>query len=970
MRVAIVSDIHGNRQAFEAVLDAIESLGLRGAVVPGRPRRLRRRSRRLRRAGPRARRRSAWPATTTSGCAATLPLEEFSRGAALAASWTQETITPETREYLEPLEPANVDEEVGLYHASPRDPVWEYVLSPLQAELCLDVQPHRVCLIGHSHVALSFSRFPGAAGHRRDARRRRGARPRAGRVAGQPRAASASPGTGTRAPPGWSSTSTAGSADLPADRVRHRRRGGRDPRRAAARLAGRAPALRPVRLAHVKPARSDQQPRAASKVRRRMRFGSRAFLAGGLGFAVAFVVACGGSNGLLSGDQAQQPEQPARRRLLGGGIAGQCASAPQRRGSRSPTRSPTCPPTVNPTLVARTSARARRRSARWRPGATARRPPPARRPAPPPPRTSTTTTTTTTTTHPTTQHHHDADVDEHDHHHACNQHHHPGYYFHDAATGGGSLAAVAARQRRRRHGGDSGNGGTDNDRHDDDRRAGTGSRAASASAACRPSISPSTSRLERYVALKLLAEHLADDPTFVSRFRREALAAARLVHPNIVQVFDFGFDAGPPPALHRDGARVRASRAPSCCATAAISTSTRRSTSSPRPAAGSTTPTATASCTATSSPGNLLVSDTDVVKLADFGIARATDQSSITQVGSVLGTAAYLVARAGPRRGGRPAGRPVLARRRHLPADLRPAALRGQLAVRAGAQAAARVADPARRAQPATSRAALAQAVAMALAIDQRDRARRRARARRERCSDGARGVEPASAGADRATSRPAPRASTRAGERRRPPRRESTPRTAHAPARRAQSRVPAPARPARRPAAAPYAGSRARGPSAPAARERRRLRGAAWRCCSWSRRLVVIVAVTIANSTSNTVVQLREGRRPRRPVGDQSAPEPDQQVHEVARQAARAGAAPARSAAATSASRPASIAARRSAISRAMKLRLCSVTSRSAGQLAGAQQVVQVGAAEAGRAGRARAAVEDRLARRCASAT
>src|SRR5207237_4384009 len=41
-------------------------------------------------------------------------------------------------------------------------------------------------------------------------------------------------------------------------------------------------------------------------------------------------------------------------------------------------------------------------------------------------------------------------------------------------------------------------------------------------------------------------------------------------------------------------------------------------------------------------PGNLLVSDSDVVKLADFGIARATDQSSITQVGSVLGTAAYL----------------------------------------------------------------------------------------------------------------------------------------------------------------------------------------------------------------------------------------------------------------------------------------------------------------------------------------
>src|SRR5215207_5337969 len=49
-------------------------------------------------------------------------------------------------------------------------------------------------------------------------------------------------------------------------------------------------------------------------------------------------------------------------------------------------------------------------------------------------------------------------------------------------------------------------------------------------------------RLERYVAVKLLAEHLAQDSSFVARFRREALSAARLVHPNVVQVFDFGLD--------------------------------------------------------------------------------------------------------------------------------------------------------------------------------------------------------------------------------------------------------------------------------------------------------------------------------------------------------------------------------------------------------------------------------------------
>jgi diadenosine tetraphosphatase ApaH/serine/threonine PP2A family protein phosphatase len=92
-----------------------------------------------------------------------LPLEQFSRGAALAARWTQQAITDETREYLNGLEPVMLEEQVGLYHASPRDPIWEYVLSALQAELCLDAQTQRVCLIGHSHVALSFCRLPAEA---------------------------------------------------------------------------------------------------------------------------------------------------------------------------------------------------------------------------------------------------------------------------------------------------------------------------------------------------------------------------------------------------------------------------------------------------------------------------------------------------------------------------------------------------------------------------------------------------------------------------------------------------------------------------------------------------------------------------------------------------------------------------------------------------------------------------------------
>src|SRR3982074_2855564 len=162
MRIAIVSDIHGNRHAFEAVLDAVEASdcqemgGLGDLVGYGTEP-----DARLELAGRHAS--ICLAGNHDLGVRGDLALGEFSRGAALAAQWTRATIRSDTRDYLKQLEPQTLGGKVGLFHASPRDPIWEYVLSPLQAELCLDAQSHRVCFIGHSHVALSFTRLPGEA---------------------------------------------------------------------------------------------------------------------------------------------------------------------------------------------------------------------------------------------------------------------------------------------------------------------------------------------------------------------------------------------------------------------------------------------------------------------------------------------------------------------------------------------------------------------------------------------------------------------------------------------------------------------------------------------------------------------------------------------------------------------------------------------------------------------------------------
>jgi predicted phosphodiesterase len=93
-----------------------------------------------------------------------LDISSFSEAAAEAVRWTKEQIGEPALEFLAGLHPTSQQQGIGLFHASPRDPVWEYVLSLEQAQACLEAQPERLALIGHSHVALFFTRFPNSNG--------------------------------------------------------------------------------------------------------------------------------------------------------------------------------------------------------------------------------------------------------------------------------------------------------------------------------------------------------------------------------------------------------------------------------------------------------------------------------------------------------------------------------------------------------------------------------------------------------------------------------------------------------------------------------------------------------------------------------------------------------------------------------------------------------------------------------------
>jgi predicted phosphodiesterase len=155
VRVAVISDIHGNLHALESVLRSVDAespdaLWCLGDLVGY---------------GPRPNHCCALVAERADVCLignhdlgvlGRIDLEDFSPDAAASARWTAEVLEDEPRHYLESLSPSAVLDRAELYHASPRDPVWEYVLAPEVAFLSLEATDRPLVLVGHSHVALHF----------------------------------------------------------------------------------------------------------------------------------------------------------------------------------------------------------------------------------------------------------------------------------------------------------------------------------------------------------------------------------------------------------------------------------------------------------------------------------------------------------------------------------------------------------------------------------------------------------------------------------------------------------------------------------------------------------------------------------------------------------------------------------------------------------------------------------------------
>jgi diadenosine tetraphosphatase ApaH/serine/threonine PP2A family protein phosphatase len=156
MRVAVISDVHANLRALEAVLAAIDDEHLDAVWCLGDTVGY----------GPRpnecctsVRERAALCLVGNHDLVALgdIAVGDFNDEAAAAALWTRDELSADSQSFLRGLEPAARVEGAELYHASARDPVWEYLLSEDAVRATFDLTTAPLVLVGHSHVALAVN---------------------------------------------------------------------------------------------------------------------------------------------------------------------------------------------------------------------------------------------------------------------------------------------------------------------------------------------------------------------------------------------------------------------------------------------------------------------------------------------------------------------------------------------------------------------------------------------------------------------------------------------------------------------------------------------------------------------------------------------------------------------------------------------------------------------------------------------
>jgi len=153
MRAAVVSDIHGNRHALKAVLADIvreeaDEVWCLGDVVGYGPH--------PNECCALIRDHAVFSLCGNHDLAVVggLDLTDFSGDAAVAARWTRDNLAPEHAEWLRSLAASGERSGIEAYHGSPRDAVWDYVLSDQIARVSLALTTAPLVLVGHSHVAL------------------------------------------------------------------------------------------------------------------------------------------------------------------------------------------------------------------------------------------------------------------------------------------------------------------------------------------------------------------------------------------------------------------------------------------------------------------------------------------------------------------------------------------------------------------------------------------------------------------------------------------------------------------------------------------------------------------------------------------------------------------------------------------------------------------------------------------------